>query len=195
MRGFVDIGRRRRLARRTRPRSNVPASSSNVSEPSTRRTSAVVTDGRYSIAPRSPSRSSPARNRKRTRALEVAVAFGGVGLAFERVGVLGFGCSRVARAARRRVARDAVGPTRRPAAMTSATTRERDRRATRPDGTASKTSPIQSTIGAQPVAEPLQRPAERARRGIGAEAAVAEDVARVCARGVGVDGLTNGITR
>ena len=65
-RAAVDVGSVRSACRRTsRPRT-CPRDRRIVREASARRTSPVVTDGRYRIAPRSPRRNRPARNRSRT---------------------------------------------------------------------------------------------------------------------------------
>ena len=54
-------------------------------------------------------------------------------------------------------------------------------------GTAPKMSPSQSADRLEPLADPLERAAERARCGILSEPPIAEDVARLVARGIGVD--------
>ena len=121
------------------------------------------------------------------RPFEITLAFGRVRLAFEDRGIFRaaprdrrpFGCSRARRA----------GCTRRTIHATTRPVMTRTIASHTYHGTKSIDVADPADHGIEAIAEPAQRPAERTRRGIVAEATIVEDRACVRARRVRVDCL------
>ena len=191
-------GQSRRAASRSEPAgsappyatdSNVRARSSNVSDPRARRTSLVVSDGRYSIAPRvaEPQQAGPETQTYCTR--QVAFAFGLLGHALEHVGIFALVLSARAHTTAVGRARD-VAATRddRHARDDCEHDANRDRDP-QPGGDRQSCKPVERALDA--IADPLHRTAERTRRRAGVKPAVGENVLRLASRGVGIDCLAS----
>ena len=181
-------GLRRRPAalpagRRTRRARTFPAKRSNRSDSNSRRTSAVVTDGRYSIAPRRPRRSSPARKRKRTARSKSPACSATAAARSSSAGSSGLAASASTPAAVRARTRSAR--------RTAQRMIERDQsdsdHGPHPDRNRAEDVAEPTADRFEPLADPLEGAAERARCGILLVTPIAEDLARLFARGIGVD--------